>query len=106
VQYSVHKYQLQGEKVMDSESLKVLQNEINSAINEVFNQSNLSDIFKEYDFIVDKSIKVEYVIELTRLPSHNGIKNQEINGSSQAILEEQFCHIVLQVLRFASLELL
>lgn len=75
---------------MDSESLKLLQNEINFAINDVFNKSNLSEIFKEYDFIVDKSIKVEYVIELTRLQSHNGIKNQEINGSSQAIIEEQF----------------
>ena len=73
---------------MNSEKLQQLQNEIHREMKKALNSSKMVEVLDNYG-LVDKLVKIQCVLDLTKIQSSNAIKDPEIKDSLRAIPGQQ-----------------
>jgi len=68
---------------MNSKNPDHLKNEIQQKIFEALNNSKLQEVFQSYDFIGDKVIKVEYMLDLTKIQLGDANEDDQVKNSLQ-----------------------
>lgn len=76
-------------KIMNSEKLKELQDELNNEMHEILKDSKFGKILEKYDMLGDRVLKFKCVLDLTKAKSHDVTIGEKTKEFLQALPEQE-----------------